>query len=68
MSDKDIQSALDKAAAQAKKDGKAENGVAVAIDLTGLKTSFHTLPLTLSKSAYAKLLDAGVQYLSLIHI
>ena len=65
VSGKDIQSALDKAAAQAKKDGKAENGVAVAIDLTGLKTSFHTLPLTLSKSAYAKLLDAGVQYLSI---
>lgn len=65
MSDKDIQSALDKAAAQAKKDGKAENGVGVAIDLTGLKTSFHTLPLTLSKNAYAKLLDAGVRYLSI---
>lgn len=63
VSDKDVQSAIDKATAQAKKDGKEANGIAVSIDLSGLKTEFSQLPLTLSKSAYAKLVDAGVKYL-----
>ncbi|MCQ5130186.1 S-layer homology domain-containing protein [Butyricicoccus faecihominis] len=65
ITDRDIQNAIDKALAQAKKDGAQENGIAVSIDLTGLKTVFHTLPLTLSKTAYGKLVDAGVRYLSI---
>ena len=65
VTDKDVQNAIDKAAAQAKKDGKTQNGVAVSIDLTGLKTEFNTLPLTLSRTAYKKLVDAGVKYLSI---
>ena len=36
----------------------------MSIDLTGLKTEFNTLPLTLSRTAYKKLADAGVKSLS----
>lgn len=65
VSDKDIQNAIDKALVQAKKDGIQENGICVAIDLTGLKTQFNTLPLTLSKNAYDKLVKAGVKSLDI---
>ena len=65
VSEQDIQSAIDKAVAQSKKDGKETNGIAVSIDLTGLKAEFNALPLTLSRTAYKKLVDAGVKYLSI---
>lgn len=66
VSDGDIQSAIDRAVAQAKEDGTLANGIAVSIDLTGLKTQFNTLPLTLSRTVYQKLVDAGVEYLSVV--
>lgn len=66
VSDGDIQSAIDRVVAQAKEDGTLANGIAVSIDLTGLKTQFNTLPLTLSRTVYQKLVDAGVEYLSVV--
>ena len=61
VTDANIQSAIDKAQAKAKKDGTEDNGIAVVIDLTELKTQFNTLPLTLSKTAWEKLVKAGVE-------
>ena len=63
--DTTIQDAIDKAVAQAKKDGTTENGISISIDLSGLKTQFNTLPLTLSKNAYQKLVSAGVRSLDI---
>ena len=63
--DATIHDAIEKAVAQAKKDGATENGIAVSIDLSGLKTEFNTLPLTLSKNAYQDLVDAGVKALDI---
>ena len=66
VSDKDIQTAIDKAVAQAKKDGTQANGIALSIDLSGLRTTFYKLPLTLSEAAYGMLVEAGVRYISIL--
>ena len=65
ISDQDIQSAIDQAIAQAQRDGSEANGIAVSIDISGLKTEFSALPLTLSQAACSQLVQAGVQYLSI---
>ena len=58
ITDQDIQDAIEIAAAQSKKDGKEANGITVSTDL-------NKLPLTLSRSAYKKLVDAAVNYMSI---
>lgn len=66
VTDKEVRSALDQAAKQAQKDGLQENGIALSINLSGLRTTFRHLPLTLSKTAYGALVEAKVRYLSII--
>ena len=63
--DSDVKSAIEKAQSEAKRNGTTGNGIAVRIDLTGIDSKFHVLPLTLSKDAYRLLVDANVQSLDI---
>lgn len=58
ITDRDTQDAIEIVAAQSKEDGKEMNGIIVSTDL-------NKFPLTLSRSAYRKLVDVAVNYMSI---
>ncbi len=60
LSAQDVETALKKARSEAERTGKAANGLALAVDLSGIKAGFKTFELTLSKEICVALVSAGI--------